>query len=127
MERRDLIKDQIEQLGRVLGQILVNFLGRKGSGNVEDGVEIANEALKSQLDIDITEILKLTGEPLNQYFIRRSFNGEHIEQLADYLAATQKTAMITKAVELLDVADQVSNTYSFERINKKNNWLGILP
>lgn len=43
MEQRDLIKDQIEQLGRVLGKILVDFLGLKSGGQIEHGIEVSKK------------------------------------------------------------------------------------
>ena len=45
MEQRDLIKDQIEQLGKVLAKIIADFLEFKSSGNVNQGIEISNESL----------------------------------------------------------------------------------
>lgn len=46
MERRDLIKDEIEQFGRVLGVIIANFLGLKAKGEVTQGIEISKKELK---------------------------------------------------------------------------------
>ncbi len=54
MIQRDLIQQQIEQLGRALGKISTGFLGLKSQGKVALGFEIANEQFNKQL-IEITQ------------------------------------------------------------------------
>ena len=56
MEQRDLLKDQIEQLGKVLAKILPDFLGLKSEGQISQGIEITNHRLRSELDIEIEEL-----------------------------------------------------------------------
>ena len=127
MERRDLIKDQIEQLGRVLGAILARFLGTKAEDNVAQGVEIANESLRSQLDLDMDLVITLNTPELREYLTQRNLNSEHLETLADYLIAWAESAtnpekarrLYQTVLRLYDVISAQSNTYSLERFNKE--------
>lgn len=126
MEQRDLLKDQIEQLGKVLAQVLSNFLGLKSDGKASLGIEQSNHQLKDKLDLDIKELLTLSNEVLKDYLVQRHFNAEHLESLAEYLkqiAINESPAnsnYLSKAIELLDIADEISNSISFDRINQKN-------
>ena len=67
MERRDLIQDEIERLGRVLGKILATFLGLKSQGKVQEGIEEAEQQLQSYLDLDVPKLLQLEGRDLVDY------------------------------------------------------------
>jgi len=136
MEKRDLIKDQIEQLGKVLAKILSDFLGLKSKGQVSLGIEISNERLQSDLDIDIKKLTTLTKKELKDYLENRKLTAEYLEILSKYLKEVglreiqtnkEKARMwLKKAIELLDVADEISKTMSFDRINKKNEIESVL-
>ena len=129
MERRDIIKDQIEQLGKVLALMLANFLGWKSKGLIDQGIETSNKQLKSELDIDIEELLSNTKDELEEYFSGRKMTGEHLELLADYLYEVGESKIdfdkrfaenhFIKSIDLLEFADEVANTVSLDRLNKK--------
>ena len=128
MERRDLLKDEIEQLGKVLAQILSTFLSLKSKGNIAQAMETSSLQLKSELDLDMEHILSLSKEELTDYFKNRKLTAEHIESLADLLqergAIEPQEELVQlyfqKTIELLNIADEVSNTLSFDRMNKRN-------
>ena len=136
MEQRDLIQDQIEQLGRALGKILANFLGLKSSGQIEQGIEVTIKQLKTELDIDIAELVVLSKDELKTFLVERKMVIGHFETLAEYLkeignskiSNDKKKAKIylTKSLELLDLEDEISNTISFERQNLKTEIESIL-
>jgi len=117
-------------MGKVLARILSDFMGLKSQGKTTQGIEISNESLKSELDLDIDLILSLKNEELSAYLTERKLTSEHIEMLADYLAEIGEHAMSTdkqyamkileQTLELYNVADAISNTYSFDRISKKD-------
>lgn len=131
MEKRDLIKDQIEQFGRVLGKILADFLGLKSSGLVEQGIEVASEQLKSNFDIDIDELITLPIKELKRYLAERKISTGHVEILGKYLLEIGESKIsndkkkanlyLTRSLELLDLEDELSNTISFERQGLKSN------
>ena len=128
--------DQVEQLGRVLGKILANFLGLKSSGQVEQGIEVANEQLQSELDIDIDEIVILSRDELKNYLMERKMAPGHFEILGKYLKELGNSKMssdinnakiyLTKSLELLDLEDEISTTLSFERADLKSKVKNML-
>lgn len=136
MEQRDLLKDQIEQLGKVLGRILSDFLGLKSAGKADLGIEITNQRLQSELDIDIEKLTALSKSALKEYLANHKLTAEHLEILADYLKEigieklkeNPLTARVwlEKAIELIDIADELSETKSYDRINKKNELIDLL-
>jgi len=129
MEQRDLLKDQIEQLGKVLAEILSDFLGLKSKGSINEGIKISKERLQSELDIDIEKLITLNKTKLKEYVKNLKLSEGHLEILSEYLKEMgmvknranigEAKLCLEKALELLDVADEISNTLSFDRINKK--------
>lgn len=137
MERRDLIKDQIEQLGRVLGKILGNFLKMKSAGKVSQGVEIANQQLESELDVSLEQLLSRSKSELKAYLLSKSMTAEHLETLSDLLREIGESKIasypneargtLTKSLELLDIADEITETASFIRMDKRAEIESLLP
>ena len=129
MEQKDLLKDQIEQLGKILANILSNLLGLKSEGQAFQGIEITNQRLQGELDIEIEKITTLTKKELKDYLINRHLKAEHLEILSECIKEIGKVEIeknikdakmkLEKSIELLDIADEISKTMSFERINKK--------
>lgn len=130
MENRDLLKDQIEQLGKVLAKILSNFLGMKSKGQIMQGIEITNKHLQSELDLDIDKITTLNKKELKAYLEDRKLTAGHLELLSECLKEIGKgeferdkndaKVKLEKASEILEIADEISKTMSFDRINKRN-------
>lgn len=136
MEQRDIIMDQIEQLGKVIAKIMSDFLGLKSKGNFALGIEISNERFQDQLDINIEELITLNKSELKEYFKNKKLTWTHLEVLSEYLTEigieklkgdkTTAIKYLKKAIDLLDTADEISKTISFGRINKKSNIENLL-
>ena len=135
MEQRDLLKEQIEQVGRVLGKILADFLGLKTQGNSAQAISFSKQQLNSELDIDLEKILNLSGKALATYLKDRLYSEENIELLADYLheigrndreQGINSSIYLRKAIDLLEIADELSNTISFDRHTKKQQIQSLL-
>lgn len=136
MERRDLIKDQIEQVGRALGAILARFLGTKAAGNVTEGVEIANESLQGQLDLDVGMITTLDTPELQDFLAQRKLGDEHLDTLADYFIAwadailaddpNKAYALYRTVLRLYDIIDAWSDTHSLARFDQENRIRALL-
>lgn len=134
MEQRDLLKDQIEQLGKVLGKILSDFIGSASKGNVAQGIEIANERLQSELDIDIEKLISLNNTDLKEYLNTRKLTEPHLEMLSKYLVEngknkTDKNEMelyFKKAIILLNIVDEISKTMCYERTRIKSEIANML-
>ncbi len=67
MEQQDYLKRQIDQIGRILGKILADFIGFKIKGQINEGIEKTNQALKSEIDVDIFDLIKI---PTNDFINR---------------------------------------------------------
>ncbi len=136
MEQRDYLKDQVEEMGRVLGKVLADFLGLKNTGKVTEGIKLANQAFKSQLDIEPNLLLSLTKEELKQYCLARKLNATHLDHLSNYLQEVGEfnrntdneygMKCLTTALLLLTLSDELSNSLSFERIERKNHLSTLL-
>jgi len=130
MEQRDFFMKQIEQLGQALSKILSDFLGLKSAGKVEQGIQTSYSQFKNNLDIDIEKLISLTKEELKKYTQERNLKQEHLEILSDYfkelgdskmsINKSEAKTILTKAIELLEIADEISETMSFARENNKN-------
>lgn len=130
MEKRDFIKDELERIGRAISQLLANFLGLKADGNIELGVEATNKQLKDELDIDVELMLTLEQQQLAKYLENRKLTPQHIETLIDYFFETgdslkainvNKTKnLLNKSLEMADLLDKNSKTYSLERKEKEH-------
>lgn len=139
MERRDILKEQIEQLGRVLGKIIANFIGLKTQGNVlEEPVQATNQALQSELNLDVDNVLQLEDAALAQYLDALNFNEQHLDQLAHYLyeagkhyqTAGNRSAALSyfqAAGRLLLLLEERSSTITFARIALKQHITRELP
>ncbi|WP_116107516.1 hypothetical protein [Lewinella sp. IMCC34191] len=136
MQQRDILQDEIEELGRVLGRILATFLGWQSEGDPVRGTQMANEQLASELDVSVEQLLALDEQALREYLTTRNWTPAHMEALAQYLAAAGTEKMHTDraeaeryvqtALRLLDIADDQSATLSFERMSLRGDIEGLL-
>ena len=130
MEQRDIIKDQIEQAGRVLGKLMTKFLNLDSSANITDEIKATNQQLKSELDIDLDKIILFEKNELRDFVEERNLTEGHLEQLSEYLFKIGKhkiennkkesKAYLSTALELLEVADDISQMLSLDRVHRKN-------
>ncbi len=84
MLQRDIIKDQIEQLGRVLAKVMGKFFGFKDAGNVQEGITVSKEELIAELDFDVEAVVKLTDEELRQFLVDRLYSAGQIDVALDF-------------------------------------------
>ena len=117
MEKRDLLKDEIEKISRVLGKMLANILGFKSLGDIEQGIKENKEQLKSNLDIDIDELITLSIRELKEYLVKRKMTIGHFEMKND---KDKAKVYLTKSLELIHLENEISQTMSFERLSLKS-------
>ncbi len=130
MERRDLIKDQIEQLSKALAKILSEFIQLKANGDLNQAIELSNQHYKSELDLDINKLLELNKSDMATYLHDKGLTFSHWESLSEYLAivgaekidinTSEAREYLTKAIDILDTVDETSKMMSFERMDKKS-------
>ncbi len=126
MIQRDLIQQQIEQLGRALGKIITGFLGLKSQGKIALGFEIANEQFNQELDIDIDQLLKMDKALLTDYLKDKHFTSTHLEEIAGYVEVlgdhqsdnATKTNAFSTALNLMELANERSDVYDIKRQSK---------
>jgi hypothetical protein len=135
MQQRDLIKDEIERLGKVLARVLADFIGKKSNGNVNEGFSNANLRLKNELNIDVEDLLSFSKKELKGYFESQKLIQDHLEILAELFKEigltkndddTVAQQFIIKAIEILDVAEELSKSVSFNRDKKRNELMDLL-
>ena len=126
MEQEDYLKRQIDQLGRVFGKILVDLLGLKSKGQVNIGIEITNQMLKSELDFDIQELTDIrTDDFINTLLSEKKFNNDNFEKLAEILllvadskAEKERKMLYEKCLTIFEYLEQTENVYSLDRQQK---------
>ena len=120
MEKRDLIQAEIEKLGFFLQRLLANFLNGNSAGNSIEAFDLVTNELKNELDFDLPLFVSLSNDEMKKYLSNFKFNEQHLEKLADLLAEMNTSKIyLTRAIEVLDWADELSNSFSFERNSKK--------
>lgn len=130
MEQRDILKDQIEELGRVLGKIIADFLGLKEQGNITQGIIISTQQLKSSLAIDLELLLSKTNAELLAYLQERNLSFEQIETLANHLVEIGTAQMdvqqatgiklLQKVLEIYHLINTHTKLYSLDRMNRSD-------
>ncbi|WP_196889888.1 hypothetical protein [Aureivirga sp. CE67] len=130
MEKRDLLKEEFEQLGKVLGEIFSNFMKLKEKGNASISINTSNENLKKELDLNISEILELNKQKLKEYLKEKKINLENIEILSKYFEEVgvlnlktnkvEAEKYLLKATELIEIFEEQTRRISFEFIERKN-------
>jgi hypothetical protein len=129
MEKRDLILDQIEQLGYFLRKMFAAFLDKNSAGNTTEALDLVTNEFKSDLDFDLPLFVDLSNVEMKIYLLNFKFNEQNLENLSELLKEMSSSKSfvketsnqyLKKALELLDFADETSNSFSFERNNRKN-------
>jgi hypothetical protein len=130
MEKRDLIKDELERIGKAIGQLLANFLALKANGNIALAIENTNKQFKEELDIDVELMLTLQQQVFAEYLESKKLTPQHIEILIDYFFETgsslkefnpkRANILLNKYLEMSELLDKNSKTYSFERKGKED-------
>lgn len=126
MGQEDYLKRQIDQLGRVFGKILVDLLGLKSKGQVNIGIEITNQMLKSELDFDIQELTDIrTSDFINTLLSKKKFNFGNFEKLAEILllvadnkAEKERKMLYEKCLAIFEYLEETEKVYSLDRQQK---------
>ena len=125
MEQQDHLRRQIEQLGRVLGKILSDLVGLKQKGQVNQGIEITDRALKNELDLDTVELMAIpTDNFITTLKNTKGFNNENLDKLADILLVIanneenkneNRNMLYEKCLTIYQYLEKSEPIYSFDR------------
>lgn len=129
MEQRDIIKNQIEQMGKVMGKLISKFLDLKTMGDVNDAIQVTNRGLKEEVGIDVDALLSCNKKDLKKWVINRCLGEKTIENLSGYFRMVGESKMdyqkeeaiqyFQKAIELLELSDEFSEVYSMNRMGMR--------
>ena len=117
-------------MGQALAKVLADLLKLKSAGRLNTGMEMVSQNLQSELDIDLHSLLAMSEDELRSYVKSKRLHAYHLELLADMFVElahgepttgdTDGKQMLTMALKCLDLADHVSNSHSFDRMQKRD-------
>lgn len=124
MQQRDYLKDQIEQLGKVLAQLLAKVIGFEGEALNDAVNEELQEVYANQLDFDMEEALNLEAPVFREKLVALQWHSSHLETFARTLLALSKTLVSTterrncleKALIVMEVIEVQSRSISFQQM-----------
>ena len=124
MEQRDYLLKQAEQLGQVLGKILLKLLGLKDPVTLE----VVNHVFTEELDFDVSRLIDVDEDKwLDTLRAEKQFNPEDLERLADILLFVaedvdlnldERDQLYKKCRMIYEYLDESTRTYSFDRYFK---------
>jgi hypothetical protein len=134
MIQDDYFLKQIDILGRTLGKILANLLNLKSQGEIIEVIEITAQSLKSELDLDLNELLNISNNNLINFLQDdKKFNADHLEKIAEILFELGsvinndiKINVLEKSLTIYDYLNHKSLTYSHDRLMKTEKIRTIL-
>lgn len=134
MEQRDHLKKQIDELGQVLGKLITELLQLKSQGKFNDGLEITNQTLKTNLDHNLDELLAIPDEVFIPNLKVRKIKNEALDKLAELMllwadneGTTERGMQLYKKSFLLfEKLESVEAIYSMDRHRKLERLKKIL-
>ncbi len=138
MEERDYFKRQIDLIGKVLGKLLSDLIGKKNSGGFTGGIEITNQVLKEELDLDIEFLIAIPKDNIIDFLkIEKALSDENLELIAEILIANLRNSdnkivaidrinLYEKCLKIYEYIEKFDKTYSFERNTKIQNIRSLL-
>jgi hypothetical protein len=125
MEQKDYLLREIDKIGLILIAIWQKIFGGKVSlaTSLENQIETVKEMLLNEAKFDLDKFLDSDNEESNKYLCSfESFNVNNIELLAKCISqigfnekSNNSKRYLEKALQLYDLCNLKSNTYSFER------------
>lgn len=129
MAQEDRLKKQIEELARVLGKVLANFLNRNG-GSVSDPMESIAQQVKGETDLDLEKLILVPSEEFIKIITSETnLKKDHLEIVADIFFQAGKVyisqgkeekgrELYRKSIILLQHITEIDKTYNKVREDK---------
>lgn len=126
-ERRDFLKKQIDQLGRVLGKMLADLLGLKQQGQVSEGLKMVDETMQRVLSLNLVSLVAVNPKELVGWLQQEHhFQPEHLATMADILYEAAQAHLLQKdeqtaralwerALAIYEHLEATEPTFSLER------------
>ena len=126
MEQKDYLMREIEKISTILRYIVGKMLPSKNAKAETIHNELAGNLFK-ETGMDLDTLLKSGKEFIrNELTHSKGFDAENLEMLADLFSAIAKKGTylrneyLTKALQIYQLVDDRTRTFSFERIAKIN-------
>jgi len=124
MENRDYLKDQIDQMAKALGELLAKILHLPAEKRTE-AFGMTKELFNDQLDLNIEELLDIEEVDLESSLAAKNIPHHLFHSIAKIMIELGDIAVFNKknkealayyhkALELMEVQNQKSNSFSFE-------------
>lgn len=128
MEKQDYLQRQIDQLGKVLGELLARITGGGKNPDASETLETVNQALDENLDWDIGKLLNIPEEVFIEKLTENRFLHEsNMETLADllgelaYHSSSNKNELFKRALLIYEHLEKSGKAFSFTRNQKIEN------
>jgi len=124
MVRQDYLLKQIEELGRVLGQILAKMLGLKNNALAGRQIEEACQTLLNEAELDIERLLEVPPDQFVQVLQEnKAMNDANLDSFAAILFhfaentenEDKATLFYERSLLIYGYLEHSSNLYSFDR------------
>ncbi len=114
MEHRDILKDQIEQIGKVLAGLISHLL-KSNSTNSNDSISFIKKQLQSQFNITMDQWLNFSPKEVKQQLIDNKFNEYHIDQLSGLFENIYKLnkdkSYLETSILILKINNELAETF----------------
>jgi hypothetical protein len=121
MPQEDYIKKEIDKLGKVLAKAVSDLLGLKSKGRLNDGVNVTNQTLRTELGIDLEMLAALPANKLLPFLVaEKKLSNVQLELIADLLfeSAEHSPAAASKYTGALSIYQAVTETEVNYSINR---------
>jgi len=125
MEKQDYLQRQIDQLGKVLGELLGKITGNGKNPDASETIEEVSQVLRENIDCDIEALLNIPEEDfIDQLTKNRLLNDSNLEILADLLVevakhhSSNKKGLFKRALIMYEYLERSNKTFSFTRNQK---------
>jgi hypothetical protein len=124
MVRQDFLLKQVEELGRVLGQILANMLGLSNGALAVRQIEETCQALRNEADLDIEQLLEIPPDKfvqaLQENKAMNNANLEHFATILFHIAENTEdkakaAVFYERSLIIYGYLDHSGGIYSFDR------------
>jgi len=125
MEKQDYLQRQIDQLGKVLGELLGKITGSGKNPDASETLEIVSQVLNENLDWDIKQLLNIPEDNfIDTIKDNQLLDDVNIETLADVFVevaehhSSNKEKLLKRALMIYKYIEKSNMTFSFTRNQK---------
>ncbi|MEA2107593.1 MAG: DUF6483 family protein [Bacteroidota bacterium] len=133
MEKQDYLQRQIDQLGKVLGELLGKITGSGKNTDASETIEEVSQVLNENMNLDIDQLMEI---PENEFIDtikdNQLLDDVNIEILADVLVKlaehhpSNKKELLKRALMMYEYLEKSNMTFSFTRNQKMESVKEVL-